>query len=197
MSKFIRKYGPIAIAFLILTACGGGSTSNNISYKEMKSMVVDILKTEEAKKAIKEASSGGKEKDAKLIQMLSSPHGEQMQLAVKEILTDPNYPQVLKKMMTDPKFAGEFAKAVQKENKEIHKQLMKDPEYQNLLLETMKAPDFEEMFMEVMKGKAYRQQMMTTMKEALENPIFKLELMELIKKALEEQSKPKKGQEGK
>lgn len=192
MNKLAAKYWPLFFVFLLLTACGSDGGNSGPSYKEMKSMVVDILKTDEAKKAIEEATQKEKQKeDEKLIQMLSSPQGQQVQLAVKEVLTDPKYPQVLKEMMTDPKFAGDFAKAVQKENKEIHKHLMKDPEYQTLLLETMKDPEFEKMFIEVMKGKAYRQQMMTTMKEALDNPIFKVQMIELITKALEEQSKPK------
>ena len=48
-------------------------------------------------------------------------------MAVKDVLVSPDYDKVIKKMMTDTKFAGEFAKAVNKENKDIHKELLKDP----------------------------------------------------------------------
>jgi spore germination protein D len=193
--KSIKAMAPWLLIFFVLTACGqeqsGGGTPN---YKEMKSMVVDILKTEEAQKAIEEANKKKQEEQGqtKIMQMLESPQGQQIQIAVKEIITDPSYPKILQDMMTDPKFAGEFAKAVQKENEEIHKELMKDPEYQTLLLDTLKNPEFEKMIMEIMKSKAYRQQMMTVITESVENPIFKLEMLKLMEKALEEQAKPKK-----
>jgi spore germination protein D len=192
--RTIKAAAPWLLIFGILTGCGSDSQQSNISYKEIKSMVVDILKTEEGQKAIREATAKKKEGESdqmRIMQMLESPQGEQIKMAVKEVITDPSYPKILQDMMTDPKFAGEFAKAVQKENKQIHKELMKDPEYQTLLLETLKNPEFEKMFMDLMKSKAYRQQMMTVMTDALENPIFKLKLLELMEKALEEQSKPK------
>jgi spore germination protein D len=198
----IRLFKAMAVVLLLglIAACGsdqGGNGGGMISYKEMKSMVIDILKTEEAQMAIHEASTmmhtkaGG---DAKILQMLSTPEGQQIRIAVKEVLTDPSYPHILKTMMTDPKFAGEFAKAVQKENKEIHKELMTDPEYQTLLLDTLKNPEFESIVLDIMKGKAYRQYMMTVIKETMQNPIFKMELLELMTKALEEQSQPKGGE---
>lgn len=199
MIKTIKAMAPWLLILAVLTACGQDQSGGGApSYKEMKSMVVDILKTEEAQKAIEEVNKKQQEEtgQTKIMQMLESPQGEQIQYAVKEVITDPSYPKILQDMMTDPKFAGEFAKAVMKENKEIHKELMKDPEYQTLLLETMKNPEFEKMFIEVMKSTAYRQQMMTTITEAIENPIFKLEMMKLLEKALEEQSKPKKEKGG-
>lgn len=154
-------------------------------------MVIDILKTEEGQKTIEEAATKRQMKAAgknKLAQMLASPEGQQIQEAVKNTLTSPEYPEQLKSLMTDPKFAGEFAKAVQQENKEIHKQLLKDPEYQTLLLEMMKGPDFEKIVVDALKGKDYRKEVMAIFEDALNNPIFRLQLIELMKKAQEEQS---------
>jgi len=176
---------------ILLSSCATQQPPSGPDYKEIKSMVVDILKTEEGKKAIEEAQKSGDQNSSQMMQMLSSPEGQQIQIAVKEVLTDPQYPEQLKTLMTDPKFAGEFAKAVQQENKEIHKQLMTDPEYQTLLLDVMKNEDFKKLMLEVMKAKEYRQQTMTIMQEAIENPLFRMELMELMKKVMEEESKPK------
>lgn len=176
---------------LFLSSCAAQQPSEGPDYKEIKSMVVDILKTEEGKKAIEEAQKDSEQSSSQIMQMLSSPEGQQIQMAVKEVLTDPQYEEQLKKLMTDPKFAGDFAKAVQKENEQIHKKLMTDPEYQALLLDVMKNDDFKKMIMEVLKSKEYRQQTMTIMQEAIENPLFRVELMELMKKVMEEESKPK------
>ncbi len=187
----------VFIVMFLLSACSGAQgQQQGLDYKETKSMVIDILKTEEAKKAIEEATKNKEQGQDKIMQMLSSPQGQQIQLAVKDVLTDPNYPKHLETLMKDPKFAGEFAKAVQKENKEIHKALMKDPEYQTLLIDVMKSPDFEKIITDVMKGKEYRQQAMSIMQDALQNPLFRVELMELMKKVIEEQAKSE-GESGK
>ncbi len=194
----LRRFTPIVCAFLLLTACGSNSQSGGMqNYKDAKSMVLDILESEEAKKAIQKASEEqGSEGGGGAIKLLSTPEGKQIQIAVKDVLTDPSYPKHLEKMMTDPKFAGEFAKAVSKDNKQLHKDLMKDPEYQTMLVEVMKNPEFEKILIDTLKGKAYRAEAMTIFKEALENPLFKTELMELMKKVLEEETKPKKKEEG-
>lgn len=191
--KIISRTSALIMSLMLLSSCASQPQPSGTEYKEIKSMVIDILKTEEGKKAIEEAQKSGQE-NSQIMQMLSSPQGQQIKIAVKEVLTDPQYPEQLKQLMTDPKFAGDFAKAVQKENEELHKKLMKDPEYQTMLLDVMKNEDFKKLLMEVMKGKEYRKQTMTVMQEAIENPLFRTELMELMKKVMEEESKPKEEQ---
>lgn len=198
MLQAMRKIIILLMLVILFSSCAARE-NREIGYKEMKSMVLDILQTDEAQKAISEANMKKTKKlseEEKTLQMLSSPHGEQMKEAVKNILTDPNNTHVLlKKIMTDPKFAGEFAKAIQEENKQIHKQLLTDPEYQALLIDVMKGSDYERLMVDIMKGKEYRQHTMRVMEEALNNPLFRLELIELMKKAIEEESNP--DQEGK
>lgn len=196
--KLVWRLVIVVLLTSIVTSCGQESSANTgPSYKEIKSMVVDILKTEEGQKAIQEAKFVGQnEKDSQLIQMLSTPQGQQMQLAVKEIMTDQSFHKHLRVLMTDPRFAGDFAKAVQKENEQIHKSLMKDPEYQTMLIEVFNNKEFKEMLFEVMKSKDYRKQTMTIMQEALQDPIFKLEMLDLVKKAVQEASEPNFEQAG-
>lgn len=182
-----------------MTSCSNEG-NGQLGYKETKTMVLDILKSEEAQETIEKAAEEKRMKASsndKLQQLLSSPHGQQIQEAVKNVLTDPNYSKQLEKLMTDPKFAGEFAKAVQKENKQIHIQLMKDPEYQTLMLDLMKSSDYEKMVIDILKGKEYRQEAMTVFEDALKNPLFRLELIELMKKAIEEESKSEEQSESK
>lgn len=202
-------------AFLLLPlliACGSGGSSegNNASgYKDTKSMVLDILKSEDGKKAIKNAAKTGDEtatgmlqaQSAKSgggkIQMLSTEDAQQLQLVVKDVLTADGSDKMIKAMMTDPKFAGDFAKALQKENKQLQKDLMKDPEYQKQMLDLMKNPDYEKLMIDNMKSAQYRQQVMTIMQEALQSPLYRLELMTLLKKVMEEEAQPKGQGKGK
>ena len=195
MTAWLQRCGLVLLTGIALAAAGGcgGETSgggNMMSYEETKTMVMDILKSEDGKKAIEEVNKKREmEMNSEMVQMLSSPQGQQIKVAVKEVLTDPSFPKVLQDLMTDPKFAGEFAKAVQKEDKDLHKKLMKDPEYQTMLLDLMKNDEFKLLIFEVMKDKDYRKQTLATVQEALETPTFKLELMELLRKIIQEEER--------
>jgi spore germination protein D len=195
------KFATIAVLAMSLTvSCssesnsGGGSAAPN--YKETKSMVLDILKTEEGKRAILDSSRqgiqslGNGEQGSKL-KAMSVEESQLLQLAVKDVLTDANSNKLLQQLMTDPKFSAQFAKAISKENKQLQKDLLKDPEYQKTMIDIMKNPEYEKMLLDVMKGSQYRQQTMMVMQESMQSPMFRLELLTLLKKVMEEESQPK------
>ncbi|MGG1597633.1 spore germination lipoprotein GerD [Paenibacillus naphthalenovorans] len=179
----------------VLTACGSeiqaSSGNGGATYKDTKSMVLDILKTEDGRKAIQEATI---QQNSKL-QILSAGDTQQLQLAVKDVLVDTENSQFLQKMITDPRFAGQFAKAIEKNMKQLQKDLMKDPEYQKQMMDAMKSPDFENLLLETIKSTPYRTQMKAVIQESLQSPLFRLELMNLMKKVLQEESAPKQGQQ--
>ncbi|KRE44311.1 spore germination lipoprotein GerD [Paenibacillus sp. Soil522] len=179
----------ISALMFVLTSCGAEQSGGNeqVSYKDLKSMVIDILKTGDAQKALQESSmqmSGYKSK------LLSIQDQEEVRLAVKDVLVSPQYDKVIKKLMVDPRFAGEFAKAVNKQNKEIHKELIKDPSYQAELIKVMKNPEMDKMILEVLQSTQYRKQVMSLMQDSMQNPLFRLEVLELLKKAVQEELKP-------
>lgn len=182
----------ISIA-LLLTSCGAEQSggAQQLSYKDMKSMVIDILKTEDAQKALQQSAEQMSGYSAQPSKLLSVQDQEAVRLAVKDVISSPDYDKVIKKLMTDVRFAGEFAKAVNKENKDIHKELIKDPAYQQELMKTMKNPDMEKLILEVLKSAQYRKEVMSLMQEAMQNPLFRLEVMELMKKAVQEELQPK------
>ncbi|WP_166245921.1 spore germination lipoprotein GerD [Paenibacillus turpanensis] len=192
--KRIRSTVVALTAVMLTAACGmdtGQQSGGQLDYKETKTMVLDILKTEDGEKAIKDAMKKGEGTDVGTLQILSTGQGQQLQLAVKEVITKPEYATTLKNMMIDPKFAADFAKATSKEQKTLMQDLMKDPQYQQALIDVMKNPEFERIVLDVMKTSQYRQQMQTVIRETLQNPLYKDDLMKLMEKALEEQAKPK------
>jgi spore germination protein D len=189
-----------ALAMSLTVSCstesnsGGNSTAPN--YKETKSMVLDILKTEEGRKAIFDASMQGADglgsgEPGNKLKALSVEENQRLQIAVKDVLTDSNSNKLLQQLMIDPKFSAQFAKAISKENKQLQKDLLKDPEYQKTLIDIMKNPEYEKMLLDVMKGSQYRQQTMAVMQESMQSPMFRLELLTLLKKVMEEESQPK------
>ncbi|GFN33456.1 spore germination lipoprotein GerD [Paenibacillus xylaniclasticus] len=188
----LGQVGAALAAIITLTSCGAEPAPQNesMSYKDMKSMVIDILKTEDAQKAIQESTSqmsGGSGLNSKL---LSVQDQEQVRMAVKEVLVSPEYDKVIKQLMTDPRFAGEFAKTVNSQNKQIHKDLLKDPAYQKDLISVLKSPEVDKMILEVLQGPEYRKTVMSLMQDAMQNPLFKLEVLNLLKKAVQEELKP-------
>ncbi len=179
-------------ALALLTSCGQDQQqSAQVNYNEVKTMVVDILKTEDGQKAIQEASRDVEAADFQQLQILNTGQGQQLQLAVKEVMSDPAYASALKETMIDPKFAGDFARAITLENKQIQKELMKDPEYQQALIDIFQDPQIQQMILQTMKSAEYRQQIITIMKESFETPLFQHDLLKLMERALEEHAKPK------
>jgi spore germination protein D len=178
----------------VLASCGAESSGAQpqLSYKDMKSMVIDILKTEDAQKALQESAEQMSGYSAQPSKLLSVQDQEEVRLAIKDVISSPDYDKVIKKLMTDTRFAGEFAKAVNKENKSIHKELIKDPQYQADLLKTFNNPEMEKMILEVLKSAQYRKEVMSLMQESMQNPLFRLEVLELMKAAVKEelQTKP-------
>ncbi|MBA9087381.1 spore germination protein D [Fontibacillus solani] len=203
------------LLILPLAACGSEQSSSSSSgggYKETKSMVIDILKTDEGKKAIYEAlsspqssSSSGSEGSASGsegsgsssgggtgIKMLMTPQSsDQVRMAVKDTITSPEYKKEIEKIMTDPRFAGDFAKAINSQSKQLHLDLIKDPTYQKSINEMMKSPEMMKMFLDLTKTTDFRKQSMTVMQESMQSPIFKMEVMELLKTVVQEQLEPK------
>ncbi|MBH5320758.1 spore gernimation protein [Paenibacillus sp. GSMTC-2017] len=179
---------------LLLTSCGGGESSGSnqqMNYKDMKTMVIDILKTEDAQKALQQSAEKLSGYSAQPSKLLSVQDQEEVRLAVKDVISAPDYDKVIKKLMTDTRFAGEFAKSVNKQNKDIHKELMKDPAYQAELVKTMKAPEMEKVIMDSLKSPQYRKEVMAIMQESMQNPLFRLEVLDLLKKAVQEELQPK------
>lgn len=188
-SAIIRGVVPWLAILLLLSGCAQEqqASSGQMDYKEMKSMVVDILKTEEAQKAIQSSQSGSMQMQSVNIQQAQ----EQIRLAVKDTLVSPDYQKEFEKIMKDPKFAAEFAKVINKDNKQLHKELIKDPAYQQAVGDVLKSPDLMKSYLDIMKTPEYRKQLMAIMKESMNTPLFKLQVMELLSKVVKEELEPK------
>jgi spore germination protein D len=192
MRKSFALFSVISAMLIVLSGCGAESSGSNqqTSYKDLKSMVIDILKTEDAQKALQESSQQMSGYNGQTSKLLSVQDQEEVRLAVKDVLISPQYDKVIKKLMVDPRFAGEFAKSVNKQNKQIHKELIKDPSYQAELIKVLKNPEMDKMILEVLQSTQYRKEVMSLMQDAMKNPLFRIEVLDLMKKAVQEELKP-------
>ncbi|CAM5779050.1 MULTISPECIES: spore germination lipoprotein GerD [Brevibacillus] len=177
---------------LIMTSCGNGGQAQGPAqpdYKSVKDMVLDILQTEEAKNSVAKMM-----KDDKFTQNLIMDESTVKTTLIQSITNPEN--RHIKEAFKDPKFASTLAKSMKNEHKTLMKDLMKDPEYQKMLISVMKDPEFEKNLMEMMRSSAYRKQTMQIMKESLQSPLFQEELMKLMTKATEDMMQPKEAKKG-
>jgi spore germination protein D len=170
------------LTVLLLAACGGGGDtgSSKMDYEETKKMVVDILKTDDGKKAIQEVM-----KDEKMKSELIMDQGV-VKDTISKTLTSKKGTEFWKKSFEDPKFAESMAKSMKDGNEKLLKDLMKDPEYQGMMMDLMKDPEFQKELTEALKSKEYREHLQKVVLETFESPLFKAKIQDILLKAAEE-----------
>ncbi|GAE35381.1 spore germination lipoprotein GerD [Halalkalibacter akibai] len=170
---------------------GGGTTPD---YESTKKMMVDMLKTDEGKQAIQEIMG-----DEELQQEIVMDNAF-VKTTIQQTLTSEAGRQFWQDVMKDPEFAQTFAESMQTENEKMLKGLMKDPEYQAMMITVLQDPEMEAAMLETMKSKEYRQQVMTIMSDAFESPFFIAKVNEVLEqvaqKQMEKQDQASGGGEG-
>ncbi|MEG9298704.1 spore germination lipoprotein GerD [Mangrovibacillus sp. Mu-81] len=170
------------LSILLLTACGGGGDtgSSKMDYEETKKMVADILKTDDGKKAIQEVMADEKMKSELIMDQ------KVVKDTISKTLTSDKGTEFWKKSFEDPKFAESMAKSMKDGNEKLLKDLMKDPEYQGMMMDLMKDPEFQKELTEALKSKEYREHLQKVVLETFESPLFKAKIQDLLLKAAEE-----------
>lgn len=182
----------VLLLLFLLNGCAPADQGNGQSadYEGTKKLVVDILKTDEGKKAIEDVLKDEKIK-AKLIMDETV-----VKETVKGALTSKEAGDFWKKQFEDPKFAETFAKSMQKEHEKLLKELMKDPDYQAAMIDILKNPEMEKQITDAMKTQKYREQMKTVMIETMGSPLFKAKMQDLLIKGAEELQKQDQNKAG-
>lgn len=167
---------------LFLTTGCGGSNSVHPSYQENKKMVLDMLKTDDGKKTIKELLE---DKEMKTAIIFDEP-------AIKKTILETFKSEQGKKLWTDllqdPVFSEKLARSMEKENENLLKKMMKDPGYQGMMMDVLKAPELQQQYLALLRTKPFREQIQKDMQEMATSPFFKKELMDAISETLKKQS---------
>jgi spore germination protein D len=164
-----------ALLLALIAGCAPVETSGEqMDYDETKKMIVDILKTDEGKKALRDImQDDGIKQNLIMDQAVVSD-------TIQRTLISEKGTEFWKKSFEDPKFAESVATSMKKEHEQILKDLMKDPEYRGMLIEVFKDPELEKEVMEAMRSNEYRAHMQTVITETFESPLFKAKLQEMI-----------------
>ncbi|WP_163528046.1 spore germination lipoprotein GerD [Halobacillus ihumii] len=177
--SILRLICPVLLV-VFLTACGGTSgASGEADYETTKKMMVDILKTDDGKKAMTEVLTDEQ------MQQAMALDSEVVKQAVSETLLSEKGKKFWSKLFTDPKFVQEFSKVIEEEQKKLMKGLMKDPEYQKSLIELYQNPEMMEQMLEVMQGQKFRAHLEKTIQETLNSPVFQAKMTETLLQAAE------------
>ncbi|SFK50903.1 spore germination protein D [Halobacillus dabanensis] len=178
MSK-LRLLCPVLI-LVFLAACNGATgASEQADYDTTKKMVVDILKSDDGKKAMTEVLS-----DEKMQQSMAL-ESEVVSQAVQKTLVSEEGKAFWSKLFSDPKFVQEFSKVLEEQQKKLMKGLMKDAEYQKLMIELYKNPEMMDQMVTVMEGQKFRAHLEKTIEETLNSPVFQAKMSETLLKAAE------------
>ncbi|WP_186328908.1 spore germination lipoprotein GerD [Bacillus sp. X1(2014)] len=178
-AKSILRLLPILV---FLTSCSANESSGGgqVDYEQTKKMVVDILKTDDGKKALQEvmSSDGMKEKLVMDQKVVSD--------TIQQTLTSDKAKDYWKETFSDPKFAQSVSKNLKAENKKLLKELMNDPEYRGMMIEVFKEPEIQKEMADALKSKEYRSHLQKVITETVDSPLFKAKIQELLLKAAEE-----------
>lgn len=185
----------LLLAFIVITlsGCTGSEEGGKeLDYEQTKKMVVDILKTDDGKKAIQDVMA-----DEKMQEKLVMDQ-KVVTDTIEKTLTSKKGADFWKKNFEDPKFAESIAKSMKKENEALLKDLMKDPEYRGMMIEVLKDPELEKDLTTILKSKEYREHLQKVITETFESPLFKVKMQDILIKAAEEMkgSEAKGGEEG-
>ncbi|WP_042353563.1 spore germination lipoprotein GerD [Bacillus rubiinfantis] len=155
---------------------GGGQ----IDYDQTKKMVVDILKTDDGKKAIQDVMTDDAMKEKLVMDQ------KVVSDTIEKTLTSDKATAFWKKTYSDPKFAQGVAKYLRSENEKLLKDLMNDPSYRNMMIQVLKEPEIQSEMADAMKSKAFREHLQKVINETMDSPLFKAKMQEFLIKAAED-----------
>ncbi|MBD1382722.1 spore germination lipoprotein GerD [Metabacillus arenae] len=176
-----RKHLLLTLIFLFTIAgCAPKEQAGQMDYEETKKMVVDILKTDDGKKAIEEIMNQDPLKQSLVMDQKTVSD------TIEKTLTSEKGAEFWKKTFEDPKFAESFAKSLQTEHEKVIKDLMKDPDYQKMLIQVFQNPDMEKQMTTAVQGQEFRKHLQTVITETLSSPLYKNKMEETLLKAAKE-----------
>lgn len=180
MKKALFLY--VSLSMLVLLSGCAGSSSEQPSYQENKKMVLDMLKTDDGKKTIKELLE---DKDMQAAIVFDTP-------VIKKTILDTFHSDQGKKLWTDlvadPVFAKKLAQTMMHENESLLKKMMKQPDYQGMMMDVLRAPKMEQDYLNLLRTKPFREQLKTEIQEAIASPAFDKVVTDAIQTLMKKQS---------
>lgn len=183
-----RTFSLLFLCCILCTGCSedeGSNSASEMSYNETKKMVLDILKTDEGKKAIAETMS-----DEKMQQMLVLDQNV-VTTTIEKTMTSNEGEKFWEDSFQDPEFVANYAKGMEKEHMQLLKEMIKDPTYQQGLIEILQSPELQEEYLHLLTSPTSKKYLQSVIAESMETPTFESKMLDYVKKTTTEMTKPK------
>ncbi|WP_419882672.1 spore germination lipoprotein GerD [Peribacillus sp. B-H-3] len=173
------KFGVTLLLFSMLClACAGcgqsGAGAEKMDYEATKKMVVDILKTDEGKKAIQDVMNDDSVKSQLIMDQ------KVVTDSIEKTVTSDKGKQFWEKAFKDPKFAAAYAKGLKTEHERLLKDMTKDPQYRGMIIEVMKEPELQKEFNDLLKTKEMREFSKQTLIETMDSPLVRAKIQDIL-----------------
>ena len=167
----------------VISGCTNESTKHDIDYEQTKKMVVDILQTDEGKKALREIMTDEKMKQHLIME------SDAIKKAITEMLSSDQGSDMWKKLFEDPEFAKTFSESLAEEQKKLFKALMNDADFQKKMIELLQNPEITQQNLSLMKSQQFREHLEETIQQTLESPLFQAKMQDVLLKAASKKEK--------
>lgn len=173
----LKYFAFILLTIGLLAGCNGNPTSSTPSYDEMKKMVIDALQTEEGKKSVRKLL------DDPEFQGLLVIDSEQVKKSVEQTMLSKDAEEFWKEVYQDPKFSETMAKSMMKQQEELMKTLMKDPEYLKSLESFFGSAEMNKELGKVLQSPEMRKEMQKVVEETIQSPLLQTKWQKLVEEA--------------
>src|SRR5699024_2275538 len=181
----------ISLIFIGLTACKDQQSAKELDYEQTKKMVVDILQTEDGKKVIQELITSDEMKENLVIS------SDIVKQSIHDALLSNRGVTMWKRLFEDPSFAKGFSESMNDSQKELQKQLMSDPEYQEQMMDIFQNPEIMNQLLQLLKSQQFRSHLQSLISESLISTLVQAEIAEILLKTKEENQQEDKSDGGK
>ena len=176
----------------MLGACSSESAaSKDVDYEQTKKMVVDILQTDDGKKAIQNILTDEKMKQNLVI------NDDVVKNAINNVLSSEKGKEMWINLFNDPEFVKIYAKSMSDQHKKLIKSLMDDAEYQKQMLTLLQNPEITAQMLQVLKSQKFGAHLEEQIQKTLETPLFQAKIEDILLKAAEQQKQKQGGEKSK
>lgn len=177
----------LGLVLFISSSCNNQQADQESNYEQTKSMVIDILQTDEGKNVISDLIVSNEMKEHLVIA------SDVVKEAINRALLSDRGEQMWKRLFKDPSFLAGYAESISDSQKLLFKQLMMDPEYQEQMIDLLQNPELINQNLQLLKSQQFRSHLQSIISETLTSPLFQSEMAEILLKL--ENDKGEEGEE--
>src|SRR5690625_2761817 len=187
MRKIVYQGGMVIFFMLLLSCSSNTEPAKEADYETTKKMIVDILQTEDGKKALSEVLNDDEMKQRLVID------SDTVKDALKEQLLADEGKEVWTDYFKDPEFADIFASSLEKEHIELLKRIMNDAAFQKQIIEVFQDPALSEHLLTILKSQSFREHLESLIIQNLNTPSFQAKVKLMIEESNMDESSKKDG----